>query len=405
MPKGNLPEIQKAVRFYDKYEPQEELGNGMSSIVRRCVNKVTMGHFAVKMIDLTGSHFEASFSEQKSTSIETNQKIIDYIENEVDILKQVSGKPNIIKLVEHFRSTAYYFIVFELMEKGELFQYLTSNKSSLCENETKNFMSQIFNGLSYLHSNRIIHRDIKLENLLLDSNNRIKITDFGFATTLEKDEVLRDLVGTINYMSPEMLRVNMNPRCNPGYSFPIDVWACGVIMFTLVSGKQPFYHRKEMQVLRKILECSYSYGVDNNEISDEAKDLITCCLNIDQHARFTIDNCLEHSWFENSAKYDTDENNNEIVKKPAKRIKFRSLGRAVIATLRLRNMCHTSKPCRLMEMTRKMPYEVRRVRMNIDKCAFGLYRHWLQGSYEIDQSHAVMFENQTRFSRFLESRG
>ena len=123
MPKGNLPEIQKAVRFYDKYEPQEELGSGMSSIVRRCVNKVTMGHFAVKMIDLTGSHFEASFSDQKSTSIETNQKIIEYIENEVDILKQVSGKPNIIKLVEHFRSTAYYFIhcFCDVMEKCSKF--------------------------------------------------------------------------------------------------------------------------------------------------------------------------------------------------------------------------------------------------------------------------------------------
>merc|ERR1712110_615468 len=254
------------------------------------------------MIDLTGSHFEASFSDKKSTSIQTNQQIIDYIENEVEILKMVSEKPNIIKLVEHFRSTAYYFIVFELMEKGELFQYLTSNKSCLCENETRDFMSQIFNGLSFLHRNSIIHRDIKLENLLLDNHNQIKITDFGFATILEKGDVLRDLVGTINYMSPEMLRVNMNPRSNPGYGFPIDVWACGVIMYTLVAGKQPFYHRKEMQVLRKILECNYSYGVESDSVTDQARDLISGCLNVDQKTRLTIDDCLKHTWFHETPK-------------------------------------------------------------------------------------------------------
>lgn len=99
---------------------------------------------------------------------------------------------------------------------------------------------------------------MKPENILLDENHNVKITDFGFARQLAEDEKLSDLCGTPGYLAPETLKCNMFEG-SPGYSKEVDIWACGVIMFTLLVGCPPFWHRKQMVMLRNIMEGKYSF--------------------------------------------------------------------------------------------------------------------------------------------------
>ncbi|KAI9590453.1 hypothetical protein GQX74_008620 [Glossina fuscipes] len=204
---------------------QSYLPKGISSTVRRCIEKETGKEFAAKIIDL-GAATETG---------ETNPlHMLEATRQEISILRQVMGHPYIIDLQDVFESDAFVFLVFELCPKGELFDYLTS-VVTLSEKKTRTIMRQIFEGVEYIHSKNIVHRDLKPENILLD-----------------------DLCGTPGYLAPETLKCNMFEG-SPGYSQEVDIWACGVIMFTLLVGCPPFWHRKQMVMLRNIMEGKYSF--------------------------------------------------------------------------------------------------------------------------------------------------
>lgn len=296
---SSLPSQALASEFYDKYEPREQLGSGGSSIVRRCISKENNQEYAVKIIDLTGGN----------GSSHQDQDIVRFVENEVSLLKRVNGQRNCIKMIKFFKTKAYYFIIFELMSRGELFDYLTK-QISLSESQVRKMMWQILNAIQGLHAKNVIHRDVKMENLLLDNDLRLKITDFGFAQHLNnKNSKLYDLCGTVSYMSPEMLKSNIdsdNGRIPNGYSLPVDIWACGVIMYTLFMGRAPFYHRKEIIVLRKIMNCDYKMaGPEFNVLSDNAKNLIARCLTLNPDDRITAREALGHEFFTESSEYDS----------------------------------------------------------------------------------------------------
>ncbi|KAH8396047.1 hypothetical protein KR222_002288 [Zaprionus bogoriensis] len=307
-----LPDKDAAKGFYAKYEPKEILGRGISSTVRRCIEKETGKEFAAKIIDL-GATTEAG---------ETNPyHMLEATRQEISILRQVMGHPYIIDLQDVFESDAFVFLVFELCPKGELFDYLTS-VVTLSEKKTRTIMRQIFEGVEYIHAKNIVHRDLKPENILLDENHNVKITDFGFARQLHEGEKLTDLCGTPGYLAPETLKCNMFEG-SPGYSQEVDIWACGVIMFTLLVGCPPFWHRKQMVMLRNIMEGKYSftspewadisgefelcigYSSDRDrEIyrlflrsAEDPKDLIRKCLVVDPAQRITVKEVLRHPFF------------------------------------------------------------------------------------------------------------
>ncbi|KAL1502702.1 hypothetical protein ABEB36_007809 [Hypothenemus hampei] len=358
-----LPDKDAAKEFYAKYEPKEILGRGISSTVRRCIEKETGKEYAAKIIDLSND----------DSSIEATRQ-------EVNILRMVAGHPFIIELQDVFESPTFIFLVFELCKHGELFDYLTS-VVTLSEKKTRYIMRQVFEGVQHIHSRGVVHRDLKPENILLDDNLNVKITDFGFAKILDKGEVLHDLCGTPGYLAPETLKTNMFDDA-PGYSFEVDIWACGVIMYTLLVGCPPFWHRKQMIMLRNIMEGKYSFSSPEwADVSESPKDLIRKLLVVDPKERISINQALKHEFFQ-SVKLHTS-------RFDARR-KFRMAILFVRAMVRIQRLRFTPEPLSL-EAARCDPYRIKILRKIVDGCAFRVYGHWVKKGE--GQNRAALFEN------------
>ncbi|PNF28953.1 Phosphorylase b kinase gamma catalytic chain, skeletal muscle/heart isoform [Cryptotermes secundus] len=207
-----LPDKDAAKGFYAKYEPKEILGRGISSTVRRCIEKETGIEYAAKIIDLSNDSNDAGVG---------GKTMLEATIEEVHILRMVAGHPYIIELHDVFESSTFIFLVFELCKNGELFDYLTS-VVALSEKKTRYIMRQLFEALQHVHGHNIVHRDLKPENILLDDNLNIKLTDFGFARAIKPGEKLYDLCGTPGYLAPEVLKSSMFEDAE-GYSKEVDI--------------------------------------------------------------------------------------------------------------------------------------------------------------------------------------
>ncbi|CAH1727814.1 unnamed protein product [Chironomus riparius] len=363
-----LPDKDAAKGFYAKYEPKEVLGRGISSVVRRCIDKETGKEYAAKIIDLGASEHNDC------------RQMLEATRQEINILRQVMGHPYIIELQDVFESDAFIFLVFELCRHGELFDYLTS-VVTLSEKKTRYIMRQIFEGVDYIHARNIVHRDLKPENILLDDSLNVKITDFGFARHLNDGAKLYDLCGTPGYLAPETLKCNMFEDA-PGYSREVDMWACGVIMFTLLVGCPPFWHRKQMIMLRNIMEGKYSFmSPEWSDISEDPKDLIRKCLVVDPEKRITVREALKHPFFNTVMRRQSQFN-------AKKKFQFAIL--TVRAMIRIQRLRYTPEPLDIEEALRD-PYRVKVLRKVIDACAFRVYGHWVKKGE--GQNRAALFEN------------
>ncbi|XP_070506981.1 phosphorylase b kinase gamma catalytic chain, skeletal muscle/heart isoform isoform X2 [Chironomus tepperi] len=424
-----LPDKDAAKGFYAKYEPKEVLGRGISSVVRRCIDKETGKEYAAKIIDLGASEHNDS------------RQMLEATRQEINILRQVMGHPYIIELQDVFESDAFIFLVFELCRHGELFDYLTS-VVTLSEKKTRYIMRQIFEGVDYIHARNIVHRDLKPENILLDDSLNVKITDFGFARHLNDGAKLYDLCGTPGYLAPETLKCNMFEDA-PGYSKEVDMWACGVIMFTLLVGCPPFWHRKQMIMLRNIMEGKYSFmSPEWSDISEDPKDLIRKCLVVDPEKRINVREALKHPFFntvnknkEIASKATTTPSENEqtsinlsnetesikvqdgkkqvnivisyieqkeedgIEKSMRRQSQFNAKKKfqfailTVRAMIRIQRLRYTPEPLDIEEALRD-PYRVKVLRKVIDACAFRVYGHWVKKGE--GQNRAALFENQPK---------
>eukprot|EP00116_Pleurobrachia_bachei_P002445 sb/3462707/ len=172
--------------------------------------------------------------------------LYDAIFNEVTVLTDLTPHPNIITMNKAFHKETTVYVLLELAKEGVLFDFV-SKSACLMEKTAAGLFRQLLLGLKHLHDNGIVHRDIKMENLLISDNRTLKLTDFGFAKKLQNGEKLKDLCGTLSYLSPEMIRAEYGSNKH-GYGKEVDMWACGVLLYILLMGQPPFSNYRKVTV-------------------------------------------------------------------------------------------------------------------------------------------------------------
>lgn len=238
-----------------------ELGRGVSACVYLAVNEQTNEQVAIKAIP--------------KSYLNSDKKLMELVKTEITILKTCQSD-NVIKCLDVFQSPCSIFIVTEYCNDQDLQKYL-DHKKFLAEDHAVMFLKQILNGFRALHEMEVMHRDLKLANILL--HDRIcKIADLGFAKKMDKQELTQTMLGTGLTMAPEVL-------AGEPYGFKADIWSIGVIFYQMLSGKYPFKGANYLDLLQKIQKTSVNFSVMN--FSPLAKDFIEKCLTVDSERRIS----------------------------------------------------------------------------------------------------------------------
>ena len=223
-----------------------------------------------------------SFNKKKLLSEHSKQKI----KTEIDVLKKLKNSNFFTKIYDTFQTETHILIVMEFI-CADLLGFIRK-REKLSEKISKIIFIQIIQGLKYMHKFNIVHRDIKLDNLLLDLSNTIKICDFGVSKVLKSpDEIMYDQCGTPAYIAPEVFG-------SSGYKgFSCDIWSLGVTLYYMLKGEQPF-KGKNLEELKKNI-----FGQKYNKIefiSEEAGDLLDKMLKKNPEERITLDEIFNHKW-------------------------------------------------------------------------------------------------------------
>lgn len=262
---------------------------------RRYVKKryLDKGGFAkvYEFINLETSKTTAAKIFTKSSLKRTRAK--QKLHSEIKIHRSLKHR-NIVNFEHCFEDSSNVYILLELCANQTLNELLRRRKR-LTEIEVQCYLSQLLKGLEYLHSKKIIHRDIKLSNIFLTENMELKIGDFGLAAKIEYDgEKKRTICGTPNYIAPEIL------EGKEGHSFGVDIWSFGVLAYTLLIGKPPFETDDIKTTYRRIRLNAYSFP-DNIDISNDAKYLISAVLQTKPASRPTINEITLFRFFTQSS--------------------------------------------------------------------------------------------------------
>ena len=289
--------------FLNEYKPEEkydfsnfnilknkQIGQGAFSNVYLCENNVDKKNYACKLIP--------------KKTVHENGVGLDVIYNEISIHEKIIH-PNIVRMYNHYENDENIYCFLEYIEGETLYSKIKSNSAGLNEREAFKIFSQIIKAIKFLHNNKIIHRDIKLENFLIKKEKNkeiIKLCDFGWSVQLT-DEMPKRVTtcGTFEYMSPEL--INEEP-----YDYCIDVWALGVLLYELLHGKTPFSSSDNNdfeEIFKNVMKNNFKI---KESVSNNCKKLIMKFLKKNPEERININDVENESWFK---EYCEDENNNE----------------------------------------------------------------------------------------------
>uniref|UniRef100_A0A672M1W4 calcium/calmodulin-dependent protein kinase n=1 Tax=Sinocyclocheilus grahami TaxID=75366 RepID=A0A672M1W4_SINGR len=260
-------------RFTDEYQLYEELGKGAFSVVRRCVKLCTGQEYAAKIINT------------KKLSARDHQKL----EREARICRLLKH-PNIVRLHDSISEEGFHYLLFDLVTGGELFEDIVAREYYIYFD----CIQQILEAVLHCHQMGVVHRDLKPENLLLASkckNAAVKLADFGLAIEVQGDQqAWFGFAGTPGYLSPEVLR-------KEAYGKPVDIWACGVILYILLVGYPPFWDEDQHKLYQQIKAGAYDFpSPEWDTVTPEAKNLINQMLTINPAKRIMAQEALKHPW-------------------------------------------------------------------------------------------------------------
>ncbi len=271
------------MKFTDFYDLKEVIGKGKFGVVNLGIHKKTQQQVAVKIIN-----------KDSITTIEDKE----LVRIEIGILK-LCHHPNVVRLLDHLENEDYIFIVTEYIEGGTLGQYFKKKNFNFSERQASSIMSQIANGVKYLHKYGIVHRDLKPDNIMITQQNDfgiVKIMDFGLSKIVSTQEKMVDGYGTLSYVAPEVL-------LRTPYNKEVDIWSMGIILYYMLCGHLPFKGNKEVIIAEKIVNDDLEFDEDEWEVrSKKVRELIISCLKKEPEERITIDDFLNHPWFKKNLK-------------------------------------------------------------------------------------------------------
>ncbi|OMJ73584.1 hypothetical protein SteCoe_27716 [Stentor coeruleus] len=264
-----------STRNFKEYITIKTLGAGAFSEVMLAIHLPTQQKRALKII--------------KKLHLSTQQLSKDYKVTEMEILRKIDH-PNIVKAFEVFEDADNFFLPLEYAEGGNLLKKLSNNKK-IEESTLAQIMYQLLSGVAYYQSKNIVHRDLKLDNIVLESDNNwnIKIVDFGNACIQDPIHGTSGIFGTAYYLAPEMLLGAYNEK--------VDIWSCGIILYILLTSKTPYYGKNAMEIKEQVLLNPFKPTKDNFLGSsllllDFAENL----LKINSKERISAKDALKHPW-------------------------------------------------------------------------------------------------------------
>ena len=296
----------------NRYELKNKIGNGQFGEVYLATDKETNKEYAVKKI---------------SKNLLLKNDIKNYFLNEINILKHLDCE-YICKFILNEETISSYNVVLEYCNGGnlntELDDYIKKNHIPFPESIVKNIIYQILKSLIYLNDNNIIHRDIKTENILIHYSNKedllshnlakakIKLTDFGFAKRLEKNQLASSLIGTPLFMDPLIIQAIITKENNSVkiinnleknkiyYDEKVDIWSLGVLTYHILFGELPFGGKKYNELLNSIANRKFNLPKFKNlTISKDCIEFIDCMLSLEHKSRLNANELINHKWFTN----------------------------------------------------------------------------------------------------------
>lgn len=264
------------------------LGSGNFSEVRLGVSVEKGEKHAVKVID-----------KKKFLNFQNKRESHLSLRSEAEVLTSIDH-PGIVRFMEWFETEEKLFLVMELLQGGDLLQFILEN-GCFREDAARRLFGQICKAVRYLHERSIVHRDLKPENILLTckvvDQMQPKLADFGLARKNMKTKDCKTFCGTPHYFAPEVIHTFRDKESGlpAGYGTQADMWSLGVILYIMLSGIPPF---EEDGLYEQILEGKYEFDVREwTEVSPEAKELVRQLMTVDPKGRLTVQQALSHKWF------------------------------------------------------------------------------------------------------------